>query len=146
MREGYLLWIRQYTSALTVHVCPYHTRRLQQSIKHKCVFNILVICVVDTIDPVYDYMYVCMYSFSASSEMKKKLYGSVLLIGGGLGFTQSSTVLQSRLEASLPVEFSKGSDTVEVSSNPRVCTVESFIRDTVGAAMKLSLLQGSIAV
>lgn len=55
--------------------------------------------------------------------MKKKLYGSVLLIGGGLGFTQSSSILQSRLESSLPVEFSKGSDTVEVSSNPRVCHV-----------------------
>ncbi len=58
--------------------------------------------------------------FVASQEMKKKLYGSVLLIGGGFGFSQSSVILQSRLESSLPAQFSKGADTVEVSSNPRV--------------------------
>ena len=52
--------------------------------------------------------------------MKKKLYGSVLLIGGGLSFSQASGLLQVRLESSLPAQFSKGSDTVEVSSNPRV--------------------------
>ena len=58
--------------------------------------------------------------YPASAEMKKKLYGSVLLIGGGLSFSHASLLLQSRLESSLPAQFSKGSDTVEVSSNPRV--------------------------
>ena len=52
--------------------------------------------------------------------MKKKLYSSVLLIGGGLAFSQAATILQLRLESSLPLLFSKGSDAVEVSSNPRV--------------------------
>ncbi len=52
--------------------------------------------------------------------MKKKLYSSVLLIGGGLSFSHSPQVLQARLESSLPVQFSKTSDNVEVSSNPRV--------------------------
>ena len=59
--------------------------------------------------------------------MKKKLYGSVLLIGGGLGFSQSSVILQSRLESSLPAQFSKGADTVEVSSNPRVSVFDRLV-------------------
>lgn len=53
--------------------------------------------------------------------MKKKLYGSILLIGGGLGFSQASQTLKSKLEVSLPHSLSSLSDdTVEVCSNPRV--------------------------
>ena len=60
-----------------------------------------------------------MFSSTASTDMKRKLYGSVLLIGGGLSFPQTAHYLQIRLEESLPHIF-KGSDTVEVCSNPRV--------------------------
>ena len=50
--------------------------------------------------------------------MKKKLYGSVLLVGGGLALPGAAAALQSRLETRLP-QGSGGA--VEVFSNPRVC-------------------------
>lgn len=56
----------------------------------------------------------------ASDEMRKKLYGSVLLIGGGLSYPGAATMLQQRLEASLS-QLNKGvSSVVEVCSSPRV--------------------------
>ena len=52
--------------------------------------------------------------------MKKKLYGSVLLVGGGLAFPGAANMLQARLELKLPVVFARGTDNIEVFSNPRV--------------------------
>ena len=53
--------------------------------------------------------------------MKKKLYGSILLIGGGLSFSQASLTLKNKLETSLPETITGISDdTIEVCSNPRV--------------------------
>lgn len=65
--------------------------------------------------------------FVASVEMKRKLYGSVLLIGGGLGFLQTANILKTRLEQSLPHTFRSSSDTVEVCSNPRVIHLYIYI-------------------
>ena len=49
--------------------------------------------------------------------MKKKLYGSVLLVGGGLAVPGAAAALTSRLEMRVP----QGSgSTVEVFTNPRV--------------------------
>ena len=65
---------------------------------------------------------------AGSSEMKYKLYGSVLVIGGGLAFQGAASMLQSRLELQLPTLINRSSQTVEVFSNPRVsvCT-SSFL-------------------
>jgi len=52
--------------------------------------------------------------------MKKKLYGSVLIIGGGLAFPGAAAILQMRLELKLPAMFGRGADNIEVFSNPRV--------------------------
>lgn len=49
--------------------------------------------------------------------MKKKLYGSVLLVGGGLAVPGAAAALQSRLEMRAPAGCS---GTVEVFTNPRV--------------------------
>ncbi len=57
---------------------------------------------------------------SGSLEVKHKLYGSVLIIGGGLSFPGAAAVLQARLELQLPGLFSRSAQTVEVFSNPRV--------------------------
>lgn len=64
-------------------------------------------------------MHYYMY-YTASTEIKKKLYGSILLVGGGLAFPGAANLLQTRLELKLPVVFSRGSDNIEVFSNPRV--------------------------
>ena len=55
-----------------------------------------------------------------SGEMKYKLYGSVLVIGGGLAFQGAAAMLQARLELQLPTLINRSSQTVEVFSNPRV--------------------------
>ena len=62
----------------------------------------------------------CWSGVSGSSEMKYKLYGSILVIGGGLAFPGAASMLQSRLELQLPTLINRSSQTVEVFSNPRV--------------------------
>ena len=59
--------------------------------------------------------------------MKQKLYGSVLIIGGGLAFPGAAAMLQSRLELQLPVLFNRASQTVEVFSNPRVSPEQLYL-------------------
>jgi actin-related protein 8 len=51
--------------------------------------------------------------------MKKKLYGSVLVVGGGLAFHGVAAMLQASLYTHLPAIFQKPLDAIEVSSNPR---------------------------
>lgn len=65
-----------------------------------------------------------LYLYAGSTEVKHKLYGSVLIIGGGLAFPGAAAMLQSRLELQLPVLFNRSSQTVEVFSNPRVSVLE----------------------
>ena len=55
--------------------------------------------------------------------MKQKLYGSVLLVGGGLAFPGAAAMVQARLELQLPAAFLKGTDSTAVFSNPRVSVV-----------------------
>ena len=61
------------------------------------------------------------FSILASLDMKKKLYGSVLVVGGGLSFPGASLMLQQRLHSKLPPMFQRSSDAIEVCSNPKVC-------------------------
>ena len=60
-------------------------------------------------------------SISASLDVKKKLYGSVLVVGGGLSFPGAPLMLQQRLYSKLPPMFQRSSDAIEVCSNPKVC-------------------------
>ena len=60
-----------------------------------------------------------LYLPTASPDMKKKLYGSVLLVGGGLAVPGAAAALQSRLEMRVP---QSSSGPVEVFTNPRVGT------------------------
>jgi len=52
--------------------------------------------------------------------VKKKLYGSVLVVGGGLSFPGATQMLQQRLYSKLPPVFQRSSDAIEVCSNPKV--------------------------
>ena len=63
---------------------------------------------------------------TGSSEMKYKLYGSILVIGGGLAFQGAAAMLQARLELQLPTLINRSSQTVEVFSNPRVSKILYF--------------------
>ncbi len=72
---------------------------------------------------------------SGSSEMKYKLYGSILVIGGGLAFQGAAAMLQARLELQLPTLINRSTQTVEVFSNPRVSAL--LISDVVYFVMCL---------
>ena len=64
--------------------------------------------------------YICVFVCAASTDMKKKLYGSVLVVGGGFAFHGVAAMLQATLYTQLPAIFQKPLDAIEVSSNPRV--------------------------
>jgi len=61
-----------------------------------------------------------MYFAIATLDVKKKLYGSVLVVGGGLSFPGATQMLQQRLYSKLPPVFQRSSDAIEVCSNPKV--------------------------
>lgn len=52
--------------------------------------------------------------------MRRKLYGSILVVGGGFAFQGVASMLQARLYVNLPAIFQKPQEAIEVSSNPRV--------------------------
>ncbi|XP_065899738.1 actin-related protein 8-like isoform X2 [Dysidea avara] len=56
---------------------------------------------------------------ASSLDVKKKLYGSVLVVGGGLSFPGATQMLQQRLYSKLPPVFQRSSDAIEVCSNPK---------------------------
>ena len=62
----------------------------------------------------------CVFYYLASLDVKKKLYGSVLVVGGGLSFPGAPLMLQQRLYSKLPPMFQRSSDAIEVCSNPKV--------------------------
>ncbi|CAH3174956.1 unnamed protein product [Porites evermanni] len=55
----------------------------------------------------------------ATEETKRKMYSSVLLIGGGFMFNGAANMLQSRLQAKLPTPHRKLVDQVEVIARPK---------------------------
>ena len=52
--------------------------------------------------------------------MKKKLYSSILVVGGGLAFANVSNMLNARLQLKLPIALTKGLEDMEIFTNPRV--------------------------
>lgn len=54
-----------------------------------------------------------------TEETKRKMYSSVLLIGGGFMFNGAQSALQSRLQAKLPASHRKLVDQVEVIARPK---------------------------
>lgn len=57
---------------------------------------------------------------AATEETKRKMYSSVLLIGGGFMFNGAQSALQSRLQAKLPASHRKLVDQVDVIARPKV--------------------------
>ena len=72
-----------------------------------------------------------MFSILASLDVKKKLYGSVLVVGGGLSFPGAPLMLQQRLYSKLPPMFQRSSDAIEVCSNPKVYYIISGKQHTL---------------
>jgi actin-related protein len=69
---------------------------------------------------------------TASLEMKQKIYGGIVMVGGGLAFPGAANLLQSRLEQKPLTIFPRTGNNIEVFTNPRV-RVES-LRHVVGVA------------
>ena len=57
---------------------------------------------------------------AASLEIKQKLYGGILIVGGGLAFPGAANLLQSRLELKPLTIFPRSGNNIEVFANPRV--------------------------
>ena len=58
--------------------------------------------------------------------MKQKLYGGIVMVGGGLAFPGAANLLQSRLEQKPLTIFPRTGNNIEVFANPRV-RVESVV-------------------
>ena len=55
-----------------------------------------------------------------NSDTKRKMYGSILVIGGGMMFKGTDNFLLRRLQAQLPVGYQFMRDQMEVITRPKV--------------------------
>ncbi|XP_048575852.1 actin-related protein 8 isoform X1 [Nematostella vectensis] len=55
----------------------------------------------------------------STEDTKRKMYSSILLIGGGFNFNGAAGVLQARVQSKLPQYFRKMVDQVEVTAKPK---------------------------
>lgn len=60
--------------------------------------------------------------FSASDDTKKKMYSSILVVGGGLMFHKAQEFLQHRILNKMPPSFRRIIENVEVITRPKVCS------------------------
>lgn len=58
--------------------------------------------------------------FSASDETKRKMYSSILVVGGGLMFHGAQEFLLHRIINKMPPSFRRLVDNVEVITRPKV--------------------------
>lgn len=63
-------------------------------------------------------------AFSASDDTKKKMYSSILVVGGGLMFHKAQEFLQHRILNKMPPSFRRIIENVDVITRPKVrCSV-----------------------
>lgn len=60
--------------------------------------------------------------FAASDDTKKKMYSSILVVGGGLMFHKAQEFLQHRILNKMPPSFRRIIENVEVITRPKVCS------------------------
>lgn len=58
--------------------------------------------------------------FAASDDTKKKMYSSILVVGGGLMFHKAQEFLQHRILNKMPPSFRRIIENVEVITRPKV--------------------------
>lgn len=61
-----------------------------------------------------------MSLFSASDDTKKKMYSSILVVGGGLMFHKAQEFLQHRILNKMPPSFRRIIENVDVITRPKV--------------------------
>ncbi|XP_074639693.1 actin-related protein 8-like isoform X1 [Acropora palmata] len=82
-----------------------------------------------------------------TEDTKRKMYGSVLLIGGGFMFNGAAAMLQSRLQAKLPASHRKLVDQVEVIARPKemdprtICWKGAAVLSILDSAQELWITQ-----
>ena len=59
--------------------------------------------------------------FSASDDTKKKMYSSILVVGGGLMFHKAQEFLQHRILNKMPPSFRRIIENVDVITRTKVC-------------------------
>lgn len=65
--------------------------------------------------------YISIYPFiPASDDTKKKMYSSILVVGGGLMFHKAQEFLQHRILNKMPPSFRRVVENVEVITRPKV--------------------------
>lgn len=65
--------------------------------------------------------YLSIYQFiPASDDTKKKMYSSILVVGGGLMFHKAQEFLQHRILNKMPPSFRRVVENVEVITRPKV--------------------------
>ena len=67
-------------------------------------------------------MCVCVYIFYfrlASDETKRKMYSSILVVGGGLMFHRAQDFLLHRIINKMPPSFRRLAENVEVITRPK---------------------------
>lgn len=58
--------------------------------------------------------------FTASDDTKKKMYSSILVVGGGLMFHKAQEFLQHRILNKMPPSFRRIIENVDVITRPKV--------------------------
>lgn len=59
-------------------------------------------------------------SFSDSEDLRKKLFSSILLVGGGLQFEGAMTWLQYQVWQSMPASTRQQLETMDIITKPKV--------------------------
>ena len=84
-------------------------------------------------------------TFLGSDEMRRKMYGCILLVGGGFTFSGGAQMLQNYMQSGLPSHYKRFVDRVEVLAKPKVhvCTTNFWISYSFCLSVCLLLPIGS---
>ena len=75
----------------------------------------------------------CVVVFTASDETKRKMYSSILVVGGGLLFHGAQDFLQHRILNKMPPSFRRVVENVEVITRPKVPNVHTHTQPLVSS-------------
>lgn len=65
----------------------------------------------------------CLFFLTASDETKRKMYSSILVVGGGLMFHGAQEFLLHRIINKMPPSFRRLVDNVEITTRPKVTQI-----------------------
>lgn len=78
----------------------------------------------------------CVFFVTASDETKRKMYSSILIVGGGLMFQGAQEFLLHRIINKMPPSFRRLVDNVEVITRPKVTAANTS--EKLGSELQLT--------